>query len=82
MDSTGLYWAVWRFWAVLGGTMLWWAVLGSRESEWLKKKTLPNALRTQALTALTSNFDVVDLVWQIWFGLVGLVWFGLVCLVK
>ena len=44
-----------------------------------KYKTLPKALRTQALTALTSNFGVVDLVWQIWFGrfgLVGLVWFG------
>ena len=54
------------------------------------KKTLPKALRTQALTALTSNFSLVglvqyawqakfDLVWQVWFGryrLVGLAWFG------
>ena len=44
-----------------------------------QQKTLPKALRTQALTALTSNFGVVDLVWKIWFGklgLVGLVLFG------
>ena len=40
-------------------------------------KTLPKALRTQALTALTSNFGLVGLVWQVWFGrfgLVGMVW--------
>ena len=43
-------------------------------------KTLPKALRTQALTALTSNFGLVGLVRWIWlgrFGLVGLVWVGL-----
>ena len=43
----------------------------------LKTKTLPQALRTQALTALTSNFSLVGLVWCVWFGafgLVGLVW--------
>ena len=41
------------------------------------KKTLPKALRIQALTALTSNFGLVGLVWWVWFGrfgLVGLVW--------
>ena len=40
-------------------------------------KTLPKALRTQALTALTSNFGLVGLVRKVWlgrFGLVGLVW--------
>ena len=51
-------------------------------------ETLPKALRTQALTALTSDFGLVDLVqyawkakfdlvWWVWFGrfgLVGLVW--------
>ena len=40
-------------------------------------KTLPKALRTQALTALTSNFGLVGLVRWVWlgrFGLVGLVW--------
>ena len=49
-------------------------------------KTLPKALRTQALTALTSNFGLVGLVcrlgliclvWYVWFSmfvLVGLVW--------
>ena len=43
----------------------------------MKKKTLPKALRTQALTALTSNFGLVGLVRWIRlgrFGLVGLVW--------
>ena len=42
-------------------------------------ETLPKALRTQALTALTSNFGLVGLVWQDWFGrfgLVSLVWLG------
>ena len=55
--------------------------------------TMPKALWTQALTALTSNLGLVGLVqygWQVWFGkfgLVGLVWyvwfgsFGLVVLV-
>ena len=46
------------------------------------KETLPKALRTQALTALTSNFGLVGLVRWVWlgrfwfgrFGLVGLVW--------
>ena len=53
----------------------------------LCKKTLPKALRTQALTALTSNFGMVGLVRWVWlgrFGLVGLVWlsgFGLAGLV-
>ena len=40
-------------------------------------KTLPKALGTQALTALTSNFGLVGLVRWVWFGrfgLVGLVW--------
>ena len=40
-------------------------------------KTLPKALRTQALTALTKNFGLVGLVRWVWlgrFGLVGLVW--------
>ena len=40
-------------------------------------KTLPKALRTQALTALTSNFGLVGLVRWAWlgrFGLVGFVW--------
>ena len=40
------------------------------------KETLPKALRTQALTALTSSFGMVGLVWQVLFdrfGLVGLV---------
>ena len=35
----------------------------------LKKKTLPKALRTQALTALTSNFGLVGMV----IGQVGMV---------
>ena len=41
-------------------------------------KTLPKALRTQALTALTSNLGLVGLVqygWQVWFGKFGLVGF-------
>ena len=38
------------------------------------KKTLPKALRTQALTALTSNFGLVRWIWLGRFGLVGLVW--------
>ena len=37
-------------------------------------KTLPKALRTQALTALTSKFGLVGLVWFGRLGLVGLVW--------
>ena len=37
-------------------------------------KTLPKALRTQALTALTSNLGLVGLVWFGRLGLVGLVW--------
>ena len=36
----------------------------------MQNKTLPKALRTQASTALTSNFD---LVWWVWFGRFGLV---------
>ena len=43
----------------------------------LVQETLPKALRTQALTALTSKFGLVGLVWQAWFGgfgTVGLVW--------
>ena len=35
-------------------------------------ETLPKALRTQALTALPSNFGLVGFVWR--FDLVGLVW--------
>ena len=41
------------------------------------KQTLPKALRTQALTALTSKFSLVGSVLQVWFGkfgLVSLVW--------
>ena len=51
----------------------------------LQNETLPKALRTQALTALTSSFG---LVWFGGFGLVGLVWlvwfgrFGLAGLVS
>ena len=40
-------------------------------------ETLPKALQTQVLTALTSKFGLAGLVWQVWFGrfgLVGLVW--------
>ena len=40
------------------------------------EETLPKALRTQALTALTSNFGLVGLVGQVWRGR-----FGLVCFV-
>ena len=43
----------------------------------LTPKTLPKALRTQALTALTSKFGLVGLVWYGWFGrlcMIGLVW--------
>merc|ERR1711928_154272 len=36
-------------------------------------KTLPKALRTQALTALTKNFGLVGLVRWVWFGRFGLV---------
>ena len=46
--------------------------------------TLPKALRTQALTTLTSNFGLVRYFWLGRFGLVGLVWwvlFGGFCLV-
>ena len=52
-----------------------------------KEKTLPKALRTQALTALTTKFGLVGLVqyawqakfdlvqnWQVWFGRHGLAW--------
>ena len=57
-----------------------------------KSKTLPKALRTQASTALTSNFGLVwlvrfsklhwlSLVWFCRFGLVLYVWFGFVGLV-
>ena len=47
----------------------------------LVQETLPKALRTQALTALTSKFGLLGLVWFGKFGFVGLVWFGLVGLV-
>ena len=33
-----------------------------------KNETLPKALRTQALTALTSKFGLVGFVWWVWFG--------------
>ena len=39
-------------------------------------QTLPKALRTQGLTALTSNLGLVGLVqygWQVWFGKFGFV---------
>ena len=49
------------------------------------QKTLPKALRTQALTALTSNFGLVGLVRWVWLGrfdFVGLDWqFGLAGLI-
>ena len=37
-------------------------------------KTLPKALRTQALTALTSNFGLVGLVQYAWSAKFDLVW--------
>ena len=51
------------------------------------EETLPKALQTQALTALSSSFGSiwyvgfgmfgsVGLLGYVWFGLVGLVWFG------
>ena len=50
------------------------------------EKILPKALRTHALTALTSNFGLVGLVQYAWQAKFDLVWqvrlgrFGLVCL--
>ena len=44
-----------------------------------KRKTLPKALRTQAVTTLTSHFSLeclVHLTQLAKFGLAGLVWFG------
>ena len=41
----------------------------------LTPKTLPKALRTQALTALTSKFSLVGSVLQVWFGRIGLIGF-------
>ena len=41
-------------------------------------KTLPKALRTKAVTALTSNFGLVGLVQYAW--LLNLIWFGRFCL--
>ena len=38
-------------------------------------KTLSKALRTQALTALTSSFGLVE-VWFSLLGRLGLIWFG------
>ena len=49
----------------------------SDDRSYLLVQILPKALRTQVLTALTSNFGLEGLVWQVWFGrfgLVGLVW--------
>ena len=55
-----------------------------------QKQKLPKALRTQALTALTSNFGLeglvnmlgrLSLIWFGLFGLVGLAWLGRFCLV-
>ena len=43
-------------------------------SQEVRTQTLPKALRTQALTTLTSNFGEVILVGLGMFGLVGLVW--------
>ena len=51
-------------------------MLARKENE-IEEKTLPKALRTQALTALTKNFGFVGLVRWVWlgrFGLIGLVW--------
>ena len=56
--------------------MLSWAVDLDLD-EYLYTKTLPKALRTQALTALTSSFGLVGLLWLVLFGrfgLVALVW--------
>ena len=38
---------------------------------WFRNKTLPKALRTQALTALTSNLGLVGLVRWVWLGRFG-----------
>ena len=46
---------------------------GLQKGNGAKKKTLPEALRTQGLTALTSNFGLIGLVWQVLFGRFGLV---------
>ena len=40
----------------------------------LKDKTLPKALRTPALTALTGKFGLLGVIWFVRFGFVGLVW--------
>ena len=52
--------------------------IGNKITVKIQNKTLPKALRTQVLTALTSKFGLVGLVWWIWFGrfgLVGLIWY-------
>ena len=38
-----------------------------------EEETLPKALRTKALTALTRKFSLVGSVLQVWFGRFGLV---------
>ena len=51
-----------------------------RQKSGKENKTLPKALRTQGLTALTSNFGLVGsvrfgLVWMVWLGGFGLIWY-------
>ena len=66
--------------------VLWFQLSKVKEISSMKDgvKTLPKALRTKAVTALTSNFGLVglvqyarqakfDLVWQVWIGRFGLV---------
>ena len=47
---------------------------GQNKSGLVTVKTLPKALRTQALTALTSNFGLVGLVQYAWKAKFDLVW--------
>ena len=74
--NTGLYLVVLGYYrlALLG--IRWYRVCEGLLCLYISK-TLPKALRTQPLTALTSNFGLVGLVRWVWlgrFGLVGLVW--------
>ena len=59
---------------VIGAHLFQRALLPSPEEE-IHLKTLPKALRTQALTSLTSNFGLVGLAWFDRFSLEGLVWY-------